>query len=117
MRYIAMAVTMAAFMLIGLPTKPAEAHSRVYYGYSGGGVSVTIRRAPRYYYAPRSRHYRYYAPRRHYYAPRRSYYHYRQPRPRAYHRAGRSCGHWHNRCVANWGYGANYRGCMRYHRC
>ena len=112
MRSFAIMAAMAALFVAGLPSDPADAHSRTYYGfsYSGGGVSVTVGRVPRYYYAPRRHYY-------HYYAPRRSYSRYRAPRARVYRRAGRSCGYWHNRCVANWGHGSNYRGCMRYHRC
>ncbi len=33
--------------------------------------------------------------------------------PRRYGR----CDYWHRRCRANWGRGADYRGCMRYHDC
>lgn len=30
---------------------------------------------------------------------------------------GDQCQQWSNRCYRNWGGGANYRGCMRYHGC
>ncbi|MEM8876979.1 MAG: hypothetical protein AAGD23_03805 [Pseudomonadota bacterium] len=112
MRYFAIMAAMAALLFAGLPSDPAEARSRTYYSfsYSGGSIGVTVGRAPRYYYAPRRRYYQYYV-------PRRSYYRYRRTRARVYRRSGGSCGYWHNRCVANWGYGKNYRGCMRYHRC
>jgi hypothetical protein len=61
---ILMAV-LALFFFAGQPADPAEARSRTYYSfsYSGGGVSVTVGRAPRYY-----------AQRRYYRVPRRGYY-------------------------------------------
>jgi hypothetical protein len=106
---ILMAV-LALFFFAGQPADPAEARSRTYYSFShsGGGVSVTVGRAPRYY-----------AQRRYYRVPRRGYYYRsRRPRVRAYRRAVRACNYWHRRCGANWGYrGRNYRGCMRYHGC
>lgn len=47
-----------------------------------------------------------------YFAPRYTY-----PRKRV-RRSRNACSYWSRRCIANWGYGnANYRGCMRYHRC
>ena len=38
---------------------------------------------------------------------------YYAPPPRRYGR----CSRWQRRCRNNWGYGPNYRGCMRYHGC
>ena len=114
MRLALFVTALAGLLMAGAFESPAEARSRTYYSfsYSGGGVSVTVGRAPRYYYARPRRYYRYY------YAPRPRYYRRYRPRVRVYRRSGGSCGYWHNRCVANWGYGgSNYRGCMRYHRC
>jgi hypothetical protein len=31
--------------------------------------------------------------------------------------APNQCSNWAERCRDNWGYGANYRGCLRYHGC
>lgn len=47
------------------------------------------------------------------------YYGYSRPYYRSYRGRYRGrCGHWHRRCVANWGYrNSSYYGCMRYHGC
>lgn len=68
------------------------------------------------------RHYRYHRPYYYggYYRPyrwHRPYYSRRHYVPRAPRAAG-SCAYWAQRCAASWGGGgANFRGCLRYHRC
>lgn len=87
---------------------------RGYRVYSGNGVYIG--RSPRYQRFDRRRFdLRRYNIRR---SPGVYLYVYPSAPRRVYRKSRSSCSYWSRRCVANWGYNnANYRGCMRYHRC
>lgn len=110
---LARAVTLVAAMAIvcGLP-KPAEADDGFSFGYYGPGYSFQPGHYPRHIYDPHI--YRPY----HYYwnGPSRKTRRYSSSRHSSKN-AGR-CTQWSQTCTTNWGSkNADYRGCMRYHRC
>lgn len=82
--------------------------------HNAGSVHLYVH-GPGYY--PRHRHHRRYRRHRRYYG---GYLHVYPPIvvvPQYSPRYSNRCDYWSVRCRRNWGYGSNYRGCMRYHRC
>lgn len=81
-----------------------------YYGYSPGVTLGFSFGTPYYGYPYYSGAYYNYRPYYRTYVAPRVYYTRRPSR-------GGSCDYWARKCAQNWGGGANWRGCMRYHGC
>ena len=116
MKLVRVLTLVAAMVVVSGVSKPAEASEGFSFGYYGPGYAFFPGHYPRHIYHPHiSRPYHYY-----WNGPsHKARYNTRQnTRHNSKSKTSGRCSRWNRACTSSWGRGnANYRGCMRYHRC
>lgn len=116
MKLVRVLTLVAAMVVVGGISKPAEASEGFSFGYYGPGYAFFPGHYPRHIFYPhlyKPYHYFHYGP---------GYKARYNPRQKASHskksKKGDRCSRWSQACTNSWGKSnPNYQGCMRYHRC